>query len=388
MFAPALTLSSVKANENVISWLAGFDRDDDSLTYQLYRNGVLVHTDTAQSREWTRRTMSWTDTDVTGGQTYSYRIRVVEPDGQNTGALGRPARSPRPAATSGTPGQCSTTTPPMYWHLDETTEQNAATRTGDPYLRARVWDSSGNGEEGTAERGWTSMTGGYTLGGANALEDGGTGKSVTFDGTTGRIAESFANDFAPARPAPSTYSVEGWFRTTGTTGGRLFGFGDRRTELYERTQPANPLSPAGVPVYINSLSAQVDRVVYLSDSGKVEFGNQAATKVVIKSSRSYNDGTWHHVVATGGAQGMNLYVDGIRVASNPNTQSTSFPGYWRVGYDQLTGWADKPASTALKGGVDEFAVYPTQLSRNQVVAHYLAGRPTAVIDLVEPTHAG
>ena len=126
-------------------------------------------------------------------------------------------------------------------------------------------------------------------------------------------------------------------------------------------------------------------MVYLSDTGKLEFGNQAgSTKVVIKGAKSYNDGAWHYLVATSGAQGMNLFVDGVPVAINPNTQNASYAGYWKVGYDSLTGWPDKPANTALKGGVDEVAVYPTQLTRAQVVAHYLAGRPSAVIDLTPP----
>lgn len=380
VFAPALTVTSYKANQNVISWVAGFDRDDDSLTYQLYRNGVLVHTATAQSREWSRTTMSYADNDVTGGQTYTYKIRVVEPDGQNTGAFGANASVTTASTDQGYPGAVLEDNPSLYWRLDETAEQNAATRTAVAYLRARIWDSSGNGQEGTAERGWTTTTGGYTLGGPSAL-DNGDGHSVTFDGAQGRIAESFTNDFAPAQTAPSTYSVELWFRTAGTTGGRLIGFGNRRTELYERTPPGDQ-----PPVYINSLSSVTDRVVYLSDAGKLEFGNQAgSTKVVIKGAKSYNDGAWHHLVATSGAAGMNLFVDGIPVAANPNTQNASYAGYWKVGYDSLTGWAEKPANTALKGGIDEVAVYPTQLSRAQVVAHYLAGRPSAVIDLNPPT---
>ena len=344
VFAPALMVTSYKANENVISWLAGVDRSSDALTYQLYRNGVLVHTATAQSRDWSRTTMSWADDGVTGGQTYTYKIRVEDPDGSNVGALGAPASITTASADQGYPGAVLEDHPTFYWRLDETAEQDAATRTAVHYLRARVWDSSGNGQEGTAERGWTSLTGGYTLGGPSALENG-DGSSVTFDGQQGRIAESFTNDFAPAVQAPSTYSVELWFRTTGSTGGRLIGFGNRRTELYERTPPGDQ-----PPVYINSLSSQTDRVVYLSDTGKLEFGNQAgSTKVVIKGAKSYNDGAWHYLVASSGAQGMNLFVDGVPVASNPNTQNASYAGYWKVGYDSLTGVAGQAGQHRAQG---------------------------------------
>ena len=101
--------------------------------------------------------MSWADDGVTGGQTYTYRIRVEDADGSNLGAFGANAIITTSSSDQGYPGAVLEDHPTFYWRLDETAEQDAATRTAVHYLRARVWDSSGNGQEGTAERGWTSL---------------------------------------------------------------------------------------------------------------------------------------------------------------------------------------------------------------------------------------
>ena len=371
---PVPTVLATRAGANVVSWIAAYDRDEDALTYELYRDTTLVHTVTARSREWTRGQLSYLDTGVEPGQVVQYRLRVLEPDGENTSLKG-PAVTVTTAATdTGYPAAVLADSPALYWRLDETAEQQAATRNGAAYYRARMLDSSGNARQATADRGYTTVSpDGYALGAPSALADG-SGNSVRFSGTTGRIAESFTNAFEPATTGPSEYTVELWFRTAGTSGGRLAGFGDRRTELYEREPPGS--SP---PVYRNSLSTRTDRLLYLTDTGRLTFGTlSGSTRVTIASTSAYNDRQWHHVVATSGPDGMRLYVDGVRVASGASTANASYPGYWKLGYDTLSGWPNRPAKSAVAGDVDEFAVYHRALSGAEAADHFLAGRrPTS-----------
>ena len=65
-----------------VSWLAGFDRDDLALQYEVFRVGVTParYTTTANSNWWTMPSLGFVDTGLTPGQTYSYRIVVRDSD--------------------------------------------------------------------------------------------------------------------------------------------------------------------------------------------------------------------------------------------------------------------------------------------------------------------
>ncbi|WP_164076131.1 LamG domain-containing protein, partial [Stenotrophomonas maltophilia] len=69
----------------------------------------------------------------------------------------------------------------------------------------------------------------------------------------------------------------------------------------------------------------------------------------------YNDNKWHHVVSTLSPAGMVLYVDGKVVAQDASVVSAqdNYLGYWRVGYDSLSGWPNAPTSASFAGGIDE-----------------------------------
>jgi hypothetical protein len=72
---------------------------------------------------------------------------------------------------------------------------------------------------------------------------------------------------------------------------------------------------------------------------------------------------------------MTLYVDGALVGSNANTQAQQFIGYWRVGYDNLSGWPGQPSSFAYGGALDEFTLFQYQLNSAQSSQLYTAGTP-------------
>ena len=89
------------------------------------------------------------------------------------------------------------------------------------------------------------------------------------------------------------------------------------------------------------------------------------------SSKSYNDGNYHHIVANLGPNGMELYVDGERVGYDASvTTAQGYNGYWRVGGDNMTGWPNQPTSTYFAGTIDEVAVYNAPLTQAQVASHW------------------
>ncbi len=146
---------------------------------------------------------------------------------------------------------------------------------------------------------------------------------------------------------PTVYSEELWFKTTTGQGGKLIGFGD---------QP-------------NGLSGGYDRHVYMEDSGKLVFGTWTGQTNTITSSDTYNDGTWHYLVARQDGNGMELFVDGASVGTNPQTQAQDYTGYWRVGGDNDWGGS----SPWFNGTIDEVAVYSKALSNSDIASHYALG---------------
>ncbi|PCC34446.1 PKD domain-containing protein [Glutamicibacter sp. BW77] len=147
-------------------------------------------------------------------------------------------------------------------------------------------------------------------------------------------------------PAPATYSSEVWFKNNSSEGGRLIGFGSAA----------------------EGTSSTYDRHAYLQADGKVSFGVWDNEQVKLTSPGSYNDGQWHHMVATQSGEGMSLYLDGVLVASNDKSTASSYEGHWRVGTDSV--WDNGGSFT---GEIDEAAVYSTALSAQTVQAHYTLG---------------
>jgi len=84
-FLPTLTTPS--ANTVSVTWKSNYDRDNEQLTYHVLRNGVVVGSTTGLSTDWNRPDITWTDTGLAGGTSYSYKIRAIDPFGNTvTGA--------------------------------------------------------------------------------------------------------------------------------------------------------------------------------------------------------------------------------------------------------------------------------------------------------------
>jgi hypothetical protein len=160
----------------------------------------------------------------------------------------------------------------------------------------------------------------------------------------------FSNAYNPIQYSnPATFTAEAWFRVSGSAGGAIFGFGANRT----------------------GTGGQRDRLVYVDSGGRITFGVYPGSAKTVRSLAAYNDGAWHHVAASLGAAGMRLHVDGVRVGTDATvTSAENASGYWRWGGSDLGGWPDRPTSDFLVGALDEVAVYPAQLTDQQISRHF------------------
>jgi len=344
----ALTPGAVQVNVRGV-----VDPDDSDLTYAVYKGTnttTPVWTGVAKSQHWYRNQVTFVDTNVTPGQSYSYRARVIDAAGNRSGIT---ASASVTASGSGS-AYASTVladSPRLYWRYDDTANAQW------------VVDSAGEtvtGLNGLAQNG-VQRTAAGALAGDPSL-------SATFSETDpSGLPQYIWNDVIER--GPTTYSIETWLRTTSTTGGALVNYGQSN---------GRPRSDDGT----DRVSSTVDRVLYMeSGSGFVRFGVRAGgnNTTTLRTSRQLNDGQWHHVVATQSSAGMRLYVDGALQAQNTTTGNAVYWGTWHAGGDNLVGYQSTSSNQAgryFHGQLDETAVYYSALAANRVTAHYAAGTGT------------
>lgn len=309
------------------------DPDDSDLTYTVLRNNQVVWTGVASSLWWKRPQVTYVDTNVASGQTYSYRVRVS--DGTNTSNLSAAVSATATAASSDYPALVRSDNPTLYW----------SGRTGTGWVQDTGASSS-----------TTTARAGVPQGGVSTVADsplvGDAAGSLSFDGSDDYVWDQTNGN------GPNTYTIETWIKTTTTQGGKIVGYGSGRPNT-------------GTGAY--SASGSYDRHIYMENNGRIRFGAYTGNTETIRSTQALNDGAWHHVVATQGAAGMALYVDGKRVGRNNITSAQSYIGTWRIGGDNLSGWPDQPSSQFFSGLIDETAIYPSALSATRVAQHYVAG---------------
>ncbi|ROS57844.1 LamG-like jellyroll fold domain-containing protein [Frigoribacterium sp. PhB24] len=199
-------------------------------------------------------------------------------------------------------------------------------------------DASGNGRAGTLTQGATIRSGTCAAGAS---------PYARFDGATGQVTTAQMID------GPQVFTVETWFRTTTTTGGKLIGFGNSQS----------------------GASSQYDRHLYLTDRGTLIFGVYSGTYYTVESPAAYTDGAWHLATATLSSSGMALYVDGTLVGSANQAAAENARGYWRIGYDAVSvSWASTPTSKYYRGDLDDTTVLDVASTPAEVSARYSAGR--------------
>ena len=77
------------------------------------------------------------------------------------------------------------------------------------------------------------------------------------------------------------FSLETWFRTTTTSGGKIVGFGNANT----------------------GTSTNYDRHIYMEPNGRITFGVYNNGSYTATSPGALNDGQWHQAVGTMGPSG-------------------------------------------------------------------------------------
>lgn len=305
-----------------VAWPATYDMDNGYLTYKAYRDSgtTPVVLTTVHSNFYTRLGVGFYDSNLPAGSTHTYRIVVSDPFGNSN------SRTTNTVTVSGSAlGQyaASVTTAGAgaYWPLDETSGTTALDHAG--FTDLPELSGVGHGVPGPVAGSAAS----------------------TFNGsaTTGYVAS------LSRAQAPNTFSVQAWFKTTTTSGGKVIGYGN---------QNVGP-------------SAAYDRHIYLDNSGHLLFG--ARNGATVKSAATYNNGAWHQVTGTLGANGMQLFVDGKLIASRSDvTTGQSFTGFWRIGGDSVAGWPSAPSSPYFVGSIGQVAVYPSVLSAATVATQWTA----------------
>ncbi|MFI5865132.1 DNRLRE domain-containing protein [Streptomyces sp. NPDC051546] len=340
---PVASAVSFKPGEVQVRWRTSLDLDDSTLTYKVYRNGSAtpIATVAADSLFFRRPQASWTDTTVTAGQSYTYRVTATDAAG-NASALSATASVTVPNSADAYPSAVRADGAQLFWRYDESAL---------PF----VADSSDGNQSGVhLNAPALRQTPGAVSGASTAIGFNGTDTQVYGD---------------RRQNVGSTYSIETWFKTNTTTGGKLVGFGNNQARG----------------------SSQYDKHIYMTNDGRLVYGVYSGGTHTVTTAAAYNDNQWHHVVATQGPGGMTLYVDGVQKGTLGFTAHENFTGYWHAGGDSLGGWPDRPVSEYWAGQLDETAVYPTVLSAAQVQTHYtLASAPAdSVVEVqaAEDTYA-
>lgn len=324
----APSVLSVSAGTVRVSYQTVWDRDDLDLTYRIYRDNEnaagLVDQQVVSTPFWEPKQVKIKQTGLTPGATSRYRVTATDP-------YGNVLRSDWVTVT-------------------------VSNATPSPYVDGVINDGATNywrlGEaSGTASFDWAgdsdlTVSGGLTRGAAGAI-GGDPDKATNFSGGFGATNTSIT--------APGSFAVEAWINTTTTSGGKIIGFGNSKT----------------------GDSGGYDRHVYMDNSGKIWFGVYPNAVRTLNSTASYNDGQWHHIVASMGSDGMKLYIDGKIVGQRADTTTGQpYAGYWRVGGDNLGSWPDQPSSNYFSGKVDDVAIYAAPLTQEKIRAHYTASGRT------------
>ncbi len=289
---------------------------------------------------WTNRTTGAFDGSISDAAIFAHELTAAQIQAEYQSSPASSSTSSTPPPTSGpasTPNayqtEVTSTRPWAYWPLADASGSASAA------------DASGSGDTGVY-----SKTG-VTYGVASPVESS-SGLGITL-AATGQVVS------AHAMTTPTTYSEELWFKTTSTGGGNLATFGNSASGTASNT-------------------AQ-DRSIYLTAAGNLAFGTWPQQVITIQSPGSYNDGQWHFVVATQGADGMHLYVDGRLVASNTTAGAQPYTGYWQLGGTTNAGWTNRTTG-AFTGSISDAALNTSELTAAQIQAEYLSSAAIPAYD--------
>jgi PKD repeat protein len=319
--ARAVTAGSVR-----VQIPANWDRDDLNLTYELWAQGgaAPIVTKTVKSTFWFTPTITLEAVGVPAGASATYRVIARDGNG-NSATSANVTVTANGTSTSSYANAVLDDGATNYWRMGGT---------------AGAADLAGSNN--------LTVFGGVGTTTDDALAGEANGAS-SFNGTSSGLAR--ATDTTIVEEA---FALELWFKTSTIVGGKLIGYGS---------------SGSGS-------SASYDRHLYMRNDGRLVFGVSPGVQRTISTPSAYRDSQWHHAVAQLNPwTGIELYIDGALVASDPSaTAGQLFTGFWRIGGDNLSGWTSRPASDYFNGLLDEVAIYPHTLTGAQIAAHYAIGR--------------
>ena len=319
-----------------VGFQMNWDRDDATLNYEVLRQRIDVPE--AETTVWSgpltstfydRPFLQFGDTGMWGYGVYEYRIRATDSSGNSAVSARTRVTVEYPVSVSNYRDRVRGLNASFYWRLGE-----AAGTT-----KAFDWWGGSDG-----------IVGSDVDAGVPGAVDG--GQAYRFNG-----APASNVMFPTGSYGPESFTVQAFVQTYALQKGEIIGFGDSNKSL-----PTEPLSA------IN------DRTLYLQSDGTVAFGtydSYSLTAHTLSSPNPINDGVWHQITGTFTAGAMNLYVDGVLVASRTDVaHAANQYGYWQLGGDRIKLFTGLDKSLNFQGNIDEAAVYPTALSGADIAALY------------------
>ncbi len=206
-------------------------------------------------------------------------------------------------------------------------------------------DMSGNGNEGTIY--------GATQGDGVKLASGaGTGKALSFNGTSDNVQLS---DSSVLSPGAGNFTVSAWFKTS-------------------KDYSANPNGGLIYHDYGSNLGNIVNIGITQSNKIGANFRDGDGDSVSITSESAVNNGIWHFVSSVRDSQTTSkLYLDGVLIGAASNgsmgTITTSDGNPPRIGEYSYYAAGTAPFS----GQVDDVRIYNYARTADQIKQDYNAG---------------
>jgi len=256
------------------------------------------------------------DTGLTNGTSYSYRVIAVDTNTNQSTPSNAVAVTPAPPPVGYQPTVTGTAGLTGYWRFGDATGTTAAATT-------RI-------VTGTYGAGTTLNQPGLLVGDAN--------KAVTLAGNA-KVTFGDVFDFTARAP----YSLQAWVKptTVDTTARRIF----------------SKEESGGTGYYL------------ISNSTRLQFARVVGTAYDTMNGPKLTVGSTYHVVVTYDGTNQVMYLNGAQVALGTSTRSLA------NGAALFTG-AKASGGGNWSGTIDEPAVYSSALSAATVLAHYRSGTGT------------
>jgi hypothetical protein len=173
---------------------------------------------------------------------------------------------------------------------------------------------------------------------------------VTYNGTTQYANSSKVSTFNMS--PDSSWSIEGWFRTTSSAVGTVLMF----------REDTSTNAGIGAGLFVNLTTGKIS--AFSADS--------TSANLVLTSSTTVNTGSWFYACVTAASGGaMTLYVNGASEASTSTTRYNNSVS--RIVSTGAQAQTPPTYATFLTGSTAAIAIYDTTLSSTRVLAHYNAG---------------